>query len=167
METEIRRRKASPKGSAGASVKADKVIEGGGGRSSQIDSAFTYLVFLVFVVILSCLGVVKLIPDHPVSMALLSLLDSSLNTLGMCTAVYAVVLDAGSTGSRVLAFSFYKNPLTGNLVLEHELFHEVKPGLSSFASNPEAIYIIKIFHVRHTSTIFEHVHDFVMRRSYV
>jgi len=119
-------------------VKADKVIEGGGGRSSQIDSAFTYLVFLVLVVILCCLGVVKLIPDHPVSMALLSLLDSSLNTLGMCTAVYAVVLDAGSTGSRVLAFSFYKNPLTGNLVLEHELFHEVKPGLSSFASNPEA-----------------------------
>jgi len=119
-------------------VKADKVIEEGGGRSSQIDSAFTYLVFLVLVVILCCLGVVKLIPDHPVSMALLSFLDSSLNTLGMCTAVYAVVLDAGSTGSRVLAFSFYKNPLTGNLVLEHELFHEVKPGLSSFASNPEA-----------------------------
>merc|ERR1719427_2230938 len=71
-------------------------------------------------------------------MALLSLLDSSLNTLGMCTAVYAVVLDAGSTGSRVLAFSVYKYPITGNLVLVDELWHEVKPGLSSFASNPQA-----------------------------
>merc|ERR1711892_738909 len=55
-----------------------------------------------------------------------------------CQAVYAVVLDAGSTGSRVMTFSFHKNPLTGQLVLEDELFHEVKPGLSSFASNPTA-----------------------------
>merc|ERR1711892_1455966 len=90
------------------------------------------------VCILTCIGVVKLIPDHPVSVALLSQLDSSLTTLGLCQAVYAVVLDAGSTGSRVLTFSFHKNLLTGQLVLEEELFHEVKPGLSSFASNPTA-----------------------------
>lgn len=52
--------------------------------------------------------------------------------------MYAVVLDAGSTGSRVLAFSFYHNPGTGNLVLQDELWHEIKPGLSSFASSPSA-----------------------------
>eukprot|EP00092_Neocalanus_flemingeri_P090737 GFUD01114927.1.p1 GENE.GFUD01114927.1~~GFUD01114927.1.p1 ORF type:complete len:453 (-),score=155.24 GFUD01114927.1:150-1508(-) len=136
METQVRRRKASPGGDS--DVKATKVTEGGGGPFAQTDFPFTYLVLLVFVVILSCLGVVKLIPDPPVSLVLLSMLDSSLNMLGLCPAVYAVVLDAGSTGSRVLTFSFYKNPLTGKLVMEDELFHEVKPGLSSFASNPQA-----------------------------
>ena len=44
--------------------------------------------------------------------------------------VYAVVLDAGSTGSRVLGFTFYHSPATRNLVLEDELWHEIKPGLS-------------------------------------
>eukprot|EP00092_Neocalanus_flemingeri_P036786 GFUD01040047.1.p1 GENE.GFUD01040047.1~~GFUD01040047.1.p1 ORF type:complete len:452 (-),score=171.49 GFUD01040047.1:119-1474(-) len=135
METQVRRRKASPDGDEDRTE--SKVTEGGK-NSAQIDSAFTYLVVLVLTVILSCLGVIKLIPDHPVSLFLLSVSDSSLNMLGLCPAVYAVVLDAGSTGSRVLTFSFYKNPLTGKLVMEDELFHEVKPGLSSFASNPQA-----------------------------
>ena len=44
--------------------------------------------------------------------------------------MYAVVLDAGSTGSRVLGFTFYHSPATRNLVLEDELWHEIKPGLS-------------------------------------
>eukprot|EP00092_Neocalanus_flemingeri_P025359 GFUD01027494.1.p1 GENE.GFUD01027494.1~~GFUD01027494.1.p1 ORF type:complete len:452 (+),score=158.90 GFUD01027494.1:40-1395(+) len=135
METQVRRRKTSPDGDEDRTE--SKVTEGGK-NSAKIDSAFTYLVVLVLTVILSCLGVIKLIPDHPVSLFLLSVSDSSLNMLGLCPAVYAVVLDAGSTGSRVLTFSFYKNPLTGKLVMEDELFHEVKPGLSSFASNPQA-----------------------------
>ncbi|XP_011708265.1 PREDICTED: ectonucleoside triphosphate diphosphohydrolase 5 isoform X4 [Wasmannia auropunctata] len=50
---------------------------------------------------------------------------------------YVVVIDAGSTGSRVLAFSFHESILNGNLVLDNELFKEVKPGLSSFADRPE------------------------------
>ncbi|XP_023328506.1 ectonucleoside triphosphate diphosphohydrolase 5 isoform X3 [Eurytemora carolleeae] len=50
---------------------------------------------------------------------------------------HAVIIDAGSTGSRVLAFSFYKSAVTGELVLHDELWHEVKPGLSSFADSPD------------------------------
>lgn len=50
---------------------------------------------------------------------------------------YVVVIDAGSTGSRVLAFSFHESILNGNLVLDNELFKEVKPGLSTFADKPE------------------------------
>lgn len=50
---------------------------------------------------------------------------------------YVVVIDAGSTGSRVLAFSFHESILNGNLVLDNELFKEVKPGLSMFADKPE------------------------------
>lgn len=50
---------------------------------------------------------------------------------------YVVVIDAGSTGSRVLAFSFHESILNGNLILDNELFSEIKPGLSSFADNPK------------------------------
>ncbi|XP_020280514.1 ectonucleoside triphosphate diphosphohydrolase 5 isoform X2 [Pseudomyrmex gracilis] len=49
---------------------------------------------------------------------------------------YVVVIDAGSTGSRVLAFSFHESILNGNLILDDELFSEIKPGLSSFADTP-------------------------------
>jgi len=49
---------------------------------------------------------------------------------------HAVVIDAGSTGSRVLAFTFHRHPLSGGLVLEDELWQEKKPGLSSYASEP-------------------------------
>jgi len=49
---------------------------------------------------------------------------------------HAVVIDAGSTGSRVLAFSFYTSFIDGDLVLFDELWHEEKPGLSSYADQP-------------------------------
>jgi len=51
--------------------------------------------------------------------------------------LYVVVIDAGSTGSRILAFSFHESILNGNLILDNEFFKEVKPGLSSFADKPE------------------------------
>lgn len=50
---------------------------------------------------------------------------------------YVVVIDAGSTGSRVLAFSFHESIVNGNLILDNELYSEIKPGLSSFADNPK------------------------------
>lgn len=56
--------------------------------------------------------------------------------LGYKDRQYAVVIDAGSTGSRVLAYEFHKSYLDGRLVLDKEIFREVKPGLSSFVDNP-------------------------------
>lgn len=49
---------------------------------------------------------------------------------------FAVVLDAGSTGSRVHVYRF---KLCGKKIqsVEDELFAEVKPGLSSYANNPK------------------------------
>ena len=45
---------------------------------------------------------------------------------------YAVVLDAGSTGSRVLGFTFQRDPETLSLRLLDELWMQVKPGLSAY-----------------------------------
>lgn len=53
---------------------------------------------------------------------------------------HAVIIDAGSSGSRVLSYKF-RVPFTvfgqANLDLVDEYFEESKPGLSSFADDPE------------------------------
>lgn len=65
-------------------------------------------------------------------------LDQLAKTLGYYhEPVHAVVIDAGSTGSRVLAYTFHKSVWDGHLVLDKELFEYTKPGLSSFADNPK------------------------------
>lgn len=50
--------------------------------------------------------------------------------------LYAVIIDAGSTGSRVFAFRFHTSAEISSPVLKSELFHQEKPGLSSYADNP-------------------------------
>lgn len=57
--------------------------------------------------------------------------DTIATHLGYSEKQYGAVIDAGSTGSRVLAFEFHKGYLDGRLVLDSELFRELKPGLSS------------------------------------
>jgi len=49
---------------------------------------------------------------------------------------FAVVIDAGSTGSRVHVFRFEVGA-RGELVLIDDTFEQLKPGLSSFAKEPE------------------------------
>ena len=49
---------------------------------------------------------------------------------------YTVVMDAGSTGSRVHIFRFEK--LDGGFKLISDTFHQLKPGLSAFAGDPLA-----------------------------
>jgi Golgi nucleoside diphosphatase len=49
---------------------------------------------------------------------------------------YAVIVDAGSTGSRVHAFSFRAGP-AGALELLDDAFTQLKPGLSAYAAKPE------------------------------
>ena len=48
---------------------------------------------------------------------------------------YAVIVDAGSTGSRVHAFSFRAGP-GGALELLDDAFTQLKPGLSAYAAKP-------------------------------
>jgi ectonucleoside triphosphate diphosphohydrolase 5/6 len=65
-------------------------------------------------------------------------MDRAVLTLGLVTPrhEFAVILDAGSTGSRLLAFTFHRGVLDGALRLDSEHWLEVKPGLSSYAENP-------------------------------
>jgi Golgi nucleoside diphosphatase len=51
--------------------------------------------------------------------------------------VYDVVIDAGSTGSRVHIFQFERS--ADGVVLLSERFRRIEPGLSSYAQNPEGV----------------------------
>ncbi|KAI7844404.1 hypothetical protein COHA_001998 [Chlorella ohadii] len=53
------------------------------------------------------------------------------------TARWAIVIDAGSTGSRVHIFKFLVGK-GGRLELQFDKFDQLKPGLSSYADNPPA-----------------------------
>lgn len=50
---------------------------------------------------------------------------------------FGIMIDAGSTGSRIHVFHFLSSdPSAGQMVLKSEVFHALKPGLSSYAENP-------------------------------
>lgn len=67
------------------------------------------------------------------------LIDGIAISLGYKIPIYAVILDAGSTGSRVIGFEFHKGYSDGRLVLDRELFLETKPGLSAFHDQPKEV----------------------------
>lgn len=57
--------------------------------------------------------------------------------LGSADHLHAVMIDAGSTGTRVLVFKFKKSSTDGSLELLDEYFEEVKPGISYYVNEPE------------------------------
>lgn len=67
------------------------------------------------------------------------IVDKIADSLGYKQLQYAVVIDAGSTGSRVIAYQFHLGYLDGRLVLDRELFVEVKPGLSFYHDKPAKV----------------------------
>lgn len=72
------------------------------------------------------------------------IVDTIATQLGYSEKQYGAIIDAGSTGSRVLAFQFHKSYLDGRLVLDDELFKELKPGLSSLTPSEGAEQITKL-----------------------
>uniref|UniRef100_A0A671UD36 nucleoside diphosphate phosphatase n=1 Tax=Sparus aurata TaxID=8175 RepID=A0A671UD36_SPAAU len=50
---------------------------------------------------------------------------------------YGVMFDAGSTGSRIHIYKFIQKDPVELPVLDNELYHAVKPGLSAYKDNPE------------------------------
>ena len=56
---------------------------------------------------------------------------------------YGIMFDAGSTGSRIHVYKFHESN-EGNLILDDELFQQVKPGLSSYPDDiPGAVASIQ------------------------
>lgn len=51
--------------------------------------------------------------------------------------VYGLMIDAGSTGSRIHTYYFRHHPVPGKLDLVHEDFYALKPGLSSHKDDPD------------------------------
>ena len=94
-------------------------------NGAKIDRNFTIIILAFLVLALGLL--------IPIS---LGQTDQVLNFLGLEHKFHAVVIDAGSTGSRVLAFTFKKDFISNELKLQDELWKQVKPGLSSFAQDP-------------------------------
>ncbi|GMS79035.1 hypothetical protein PENTCL1PPCAC_1210, partial [Pristionchus entomophagus] len=64
--------------------------------------------------------------------------DGHLHTSEPCR-FFAIVIDAGSTGTRLQLYRFVHSTAKRGLPFhaEEEIFHEVKPGLSSFVGRPE------------------------------
>ena len=106
-------------------------------KSASIDRGFTRLIGGVAAAAAALLLLAALFPGS-VPTALHGAVDGALAAAGLETRAHAVVIDAGSTGSRVLAFTFHRGLLSGELTLDDELWHEVKPGLSSYANDPAA-----------------------------
>lgn len=67
--------------------------------------------------------------------------DGILNNQHTCR-FFTIVIDAGSTGTRLHLYKFIHDPATAAhgmpFKVEKEIFQEVKPGLSSFAKSPNA-----------------------------
>lgn len=80
------------------------------------------------------LTVRRLVIWMALSCTLLYLLIGSPIQKSSCNIQYAIMMDAGSTGSRIHVYKFNscKSP-----TLQDELFHQIKPGLSSFADDPK------------------------------
>ncbi|KAK9531775.1 hypothetical protein VZT92_011181 [Zoarces viviparus] len=50
---------------------------------------------------------------------------------------YAVMFDAGSTGTRIHVYTFIQSNSEELPILDNEMFHSMKPGLSAYADSPE------------------------------
>ncbi len=128
---EVRRRRSGPgaRGDSG-SGSPDKRRRT---KSQNVDSGFTAVIGVAFVAVVGLAAVAYFVPEVRQKVA-----DAfGLNNSNDNEHLYAVVIDAGSTGSRVLGFKFHRDA-SGSLQLDDELWLQEKPGLSGYAENPKA-----------------------------
>lgn len=107
-----------------------------GTKAAAIDRTFTRCILGTLVVLVLLAAPVLFLAHLPSGLRFQ--VEKVMHQLGIETRAHVVVLDAGSTGSRVLAFSFRRDLLDGGqLKLEDELWMQVKPGLSAHKEAPE------------------------------
>ncbi|XP_048831085.1 ectonucleoside triphosphate diphosphohydrolase 5 [Brienomyrus brachyistius] len=66
-----------------------------------------------------------------------NLLPSADRSPDISRTFYGIMFDAGSTGSRIHIYTFIQKDDAGLPVLQNEMYHAVKPGLSAYADKPE------------------------------
>ena len=82
---------------------------------AKIDRNFTRCIVLAFLVVLSGLTLPVLFSSNILPKAVQENIGQILDSVGLEPRVHAVVIDAGSTGSRVLAFTFKRDIFFQNL----------------------------------------------------
>ncbi|KAF5302325.1 hypothetical protein FQA39_LY10364 [Lamprigera yunnana] len=128
MNSELRRRKLKESNGRPLPKRKRKDVETSSIHRSLLCLILSGTILTVFIILY-----IDYIPWHIGHRTV----DSIAKSFGYDRPVHAVVIDAGSTGSRVLAFTFHEAYLDGHLILDKELFEYTKPGLSSFADIPE------------------------------
>lgn len=118
LSMEVRQRK-NRQNSPGDSM-AKKKGSGDATSSAAIDKGCTRLIVAV------CCLVSLTISLHFVAPQVVSgVLDKLLSSVGLEQKCHAVVIDAGSTGTRLLAFTFHRGILDSQLHLDDELWQQV------------------------------------------
>ncbi|KAK2579445.1 hypothetical protein KPH14_002654 [Odynerus spinipes] len=102
--------------------------------TNQLGRRYFIIVTVLGILFLGYIGIAKDLKPIRIGSKVIDTLAFSLN---IQKPFYVVVIDAGSTGSRVLAFSFHESILNRHLILDAELFYETKPGLSAYADDPK------------------------------
>lgn len=128
MNSELRRRKLKESNGRPLPKRKRKDVESSSLHRSLLCLILSGTILTVFIIVY-----IDYIPWHIGHRTI----DSIAQSFGYDKPVHAVVIDAGSTGSRVLAFTFHEAYLDGHLILDKELFEFTKPGLSAFADKPE------------------------------
>eukprot|EP00242_Pyramimonas_sp_CCMP2087_P001715 CAMPEP_0198228520 /NCGR_PEP_ID=MMETSP1445-20131203/113491_1 /TAXON_ID=36898 /ORGANISM="Pyramimonas sp., Strain CCMP2087" /LENGTH=344 /DNA_ID=CAMNT_0043908901 /DNA_START=29 /DNA_END=1060 /DNA_ORIENTATION=+ len=107
-------------------------------RETAVERLFRYrgVILVVSTPILLILLVIAIMPRSSPHDDLLHLANVMPEVVESADGMqYAVVIDAGSTGSRVHTYRF--KPSSKGPVLVDDDFHQLKPGLSSFADEPD------------------------------
>ncbi|XP_036398708.1 ectonucleoside triphosphate diphosphohydrolase 5 [Megalops cyprinoides] len=66
-----------------------------------------------------------------------NLLPSVSRPANLSRTFYGIMFDAGSTGTRIHIYTFVQKDPAELPILENEMFHAVKPGLSAYADKPD------------------------------
>ena len=122
-------------------------------KGAKIDRSFTHCIILSFLMLI-CALIVPLFFASSLPEFMKKPAQQIFETFGIESKAHAVVIDAGSTGSRVLAFTF-KRDLDHSLVLEDELWMQVVSTV--FLSNTLKNYvkfILILFHFTETRVVF-------------
>uniref|UniRef100_T1J158 nucleoside diphosphate phosphatase n=1 Tax=Strigamia maritima TaxID=126957 RepID=T1J158_STRMM len=134
MSTEIRQRSRETQVSNGRDTKAKSMISDRPIRVFTMKKCLFVLVILIGSSLMFKLifGRYPLKPHYHAT----GFEDHISAAFGFQTKEYAIMFDAGSTGTRILVFTFHRVYVDGNLKLLTEYFEEIKPGLSAYADAP-------------------------------